>query len=287
MKLIKKIFFVLFLSGLVSCSGSNDIENFDIAIATTSNEVLDASITNNIDDENKNLKNKVKNYTFGVEEDRCPILRVAVQGDPIREKYISLTFDSAYENTRTIQILDILDEYDAKATFFMTGEFVSHNLDQVKEIIDRGHDIGNHSYMHPNFKTINDKEREEQINIVHKMIKDEFDIDMKLFRFPFGDYNARSVEILKELDYYPIQWTYDSIDWRNEGVEAILKKFQNGRNLEPGYIILFHNGAKFTPEALPTILEDIKQKGLKCVKLTDLIYENDFYIDGFGTQIKK
>ena len=224
---------------------------------------------------------------FGKFSDEMPIFSVTIdENDNERKNCMCLTFDSAYINKYTYKILDILDEYNIKSTFFMTYEFMEKNPDQIMEIIKRGHEIGNHSTTHPDFNKIKDSSIVKEVMKAHNYIKDLVGVDMCLFRFPFGSYSPRTVGLLKNMGYYPIQWTLDSIDWKNTGKEYLLNRFAgNDELITEGSIILFHNGAIYTPEALPEIINMIYAKGLKCVRVTDLIYHHDFHILK-GKQIK-
>lgn len=228
---------------------------------------------------------KDKDY-FGKFTDDMPIFDVKVDGDSEKMNYMCLTFDSAYINKYTHDILDVLDEYNIKSTFFMTYEFMEKNPDQIMEIIKRGHEIGNHSTSHPDLNKLKDSRVVKEVMKAHNFIKDLVGVDMCLFRFPFGSYSPRTVGMLKNMGYYPIQWTLDSIDWKNSGKEYLINRFKgNDDLLVGGSIILFHNGATYTPEALPDIIEMIHAKGLKCVRVTDLIYHHDFHVYK-GKQIK-
>ena len=227
------------------------------------------------------------NDNFGKFSDDMPIFSVSVdENDTERRNCMCLTFDSAYINKYTYKILDILDEYNIKSTFFMTYEFMKKNPNQIIEIIKRGHEIGNHSTTHPDFNKIKDSSVVKEVMKAHNYIKDLVGVEMCLFRFPFGSYSPRTVGLLKNMGYYPIQWTLDSIDWKNTGKEYLLNRFAGNDDLiVEGSIILFHNGATYTPEALPEIIDMIYAKGLKCVRVTDLIYHHDFHILK-GKQIK-
>lgn len=223
---------------------------------------------------------------FGPYKEASPIFKVDLskETDPERQNLIALTFDSAYINKYTYKILDILDEYNIKATFFMTYEFIYSNPAQVMAIIKRGHEIGNHSKTHPDFNKISDANVVAQVWKVHNYMRNLVGVDLCLFRFPFGSYSPRTVNLLKNLGYYPIQWTFDSVDWRNDGVDFLKKRFTNTEFLVPGAIILFHNGADYTPQALPYILNLIEIRGLKCVRVSDLIYKHGFHLED-GVQI--
>ncbi len=222
-----------------------------------------------------------ENSFFGESQDRIPIYSVAVNN---KKNYIALTFDSSWNDQQTIPLLNILDKYHAKATFFLTAFYVWSHQDSVKEILRRGHEIGNHSNKHVKFSEHSEKRIIEEIEQCHAAVKEVTGIDMCLFRFPYGNYNNLSMRLLKERGYYPIQWTHDSLDWKNEGSEQIIYKLDSEDSYYAGNIILFHNGADYTVEALDTIFRIIQQKGLKCVKVSDLIYEKDFYVDMKGRQ---
>lgn len=218
-----------------------------------------------------------KNSVFGLKDNRVPIHCVDMT-DKEDPNCMAVTFDSAYINRYTYKILDILDQYDFKATFFMTYEFMESNPDQILDILKRGHEIGNHSTTHPNLNKSKNAKVMQEVMRAHNYIVNLAGVDMCLFRFPYGSYSERTVSFLKKLGYYPIQWTVDSADWLNTGKEDIIRRITSYDGIKPGSIILFHNGAKYTPQALPEIFDMIKEKGLKCVKVSDLIYKDNFYI---------
>ena len=223
---------------------------------------------------------------FGSQADSMPIMRVDVdENDEKRNHAMALTFDSAYINEYTYDILDMLDRYDAKATFFMTADFMKRNIDQVADIIKRGHEIGNHSTNHPNLTKVKDTQVVKEVWECHEILRSKLGVEMSLFRYPYGAYNERTMILLKALGYYPIQWSFDSADWKNEGVESILIRLGK-ESFFPGSILLFHNGAKYTTDALPYIFAIMQEKGLKCVRVSDLIYKHDFRLHKDGYQIE-
>ena len=222
---------------------------------------------------------------FGSQTDSMPIMRVDVdEEDETRNHSMALTFDSAYINDYTYDILDLLDKYDAKATFFMTADFMRKNMDQVADIIKRGHEIGNHSTNHPNFNKIKDTQVIKEVWECHEILRSKLGVEMSLFRYPYGAYSEKTMIFLKTLGYYPIQWSADSADWKNEGIESILIRLGKD-SFFPGAIILFHNGATYTKDTLPYIFEIMKEKGLKCVRVSDLIYKHNFRLHKDGYQI--
>ena len=222
---------------------------------------------------------------FGAKVDNMPIMRVDVdENDEMRNHAMALTFDSAYINEYTYDILDMLDKYDAKATFSMTADFIRKNIDQVAEIIKRGHEIGNHSTNHPDLTKVKDTQVVKEIWECHEILRSKLGVEMSLFRYPYGAYNEKTMILLKTLGYYPIQWSFDSADWKNESVESILIRLGK-ESFFPGSILLFHNGAKYTKDALPYIFAIMQEKGLKCVRVSDLIYKHNFRLHKDGYQI--
>ena len=215
---------------------------------------------------------------FGKESDTNVICAVDVKDDEERNNYISLTFDSAFVNKYTYQILDKLDEYGFKATFFMTHDFMKNNPDQIIEIVKRGHEVGNHSTTHPHMNEKADHEIVAELWKAHSYYKYLTGLNMCLFRFPYGEYQPRTISIAKMLGYYPIQWQIDSRDWTNESTSSIINRLKANNAYKAGNIILFHNGAKYTPECLDEILQNVVDNDLKAVRVTDLIYEHDFYL---------
>lgn len=197
---------------------------------------------------------------------------------------IALTFDAAWGNEDTQAILDILKEENVKVTFFMTGGWVDSYPDDVKAILDAGHDLGNHSENHKNMSQLSDEEQKEEIMTVHEKVKELTGYDMFLFRPPYGDYNNSVVLNAKACNYYPIQWDVDSLDWKNYGVQSIIDTVCNHKHLGNGSIILCHNGAKYTAKALKTMITTLKNKGYEFVPLSSLIYRDNYTMDAEGRQ---
>ena len=221
---------------------------------------------------------------FGIENNTKPIFRVKVDEDDEKNNMICLTFDSAFINDYTFKILDTLDKYNFKCTFFMTHDFMKKNPDHIIEIVKRGHEIGNHSTTHPHFKELTDQEIVKEVWKTHCLYKYLTGLELSLFRFPYGECDERTINIVKNLGYYPIQWGTDSLDWKNDSANAILERLDMGKAYEAGNIILFHNGAKYTPNCLDEILTKVVEHGLKGVRVSDMIYHHNFYLQS-GVQI--
>lgn len=206
-----------------------------------------------------------------------PVYNVATD-----EKVISISFDAAWGDANTMKLLDILDEYDAKATFFLVGIWVEKYPDLVQELARRGHDVESHSTTHPHMSQLSDAKMREELSTVAARIEKLTGRKPSLFRPPYGDYNDAVVTIAKEEGYETIQWSVDSLDWKNLGVEPMIKRATSG--ISPGDIVLFHNDSKYILEALPTILESYKEKGYKLVPISEILLKGETYIDNQGTQ---
>ena len=201
------------------------------------------------------------------------------------EKCISISFDAARGADDTIEILNTLDKYNVKATFFMTGGWVDSYPDMVKEICSRGHDLGNHSHNHKQMSKLSASEQKDEIMYVTDKVKELTGYDVFLFRPPYGDYNSTLINTVYGCNHYPIQWNVDSLDWRDYGVENIIKTVTNHKALGNGSIILMHNGAKYTAKALGTVIETLQSQGYTFIPISEMIIRDNFHMDGTGRQI--
>lgn len=199
------------------------------------------------------------------------------------KKVCSISFDAAWGNEQTDRLLDILDENNVKTTFFLVGDWVKKYPDSVKKITEKGHDIGNHSSTHPYMTQISDSEMMKELRDCNCEIKKITGKTPTLFRPPYGDYNNAVVENVNSLGMHCVQWSIDSLDWKDPSVEQIVQNCVS--KLESGSIILLHNGATNTPEALPKIIEAIKLKGYRIVPISKLLLKGDYTTDAQGKQI--
>lgn len=199
-----------------------------------------------------------------------------------KDKKIAISFDVSWGKDNTEKILDILDKYNIKGTFFLVGGWVDENPDKVKEIYKRGHEIGNHSNKHPDMTKVSRDRIIQEIDINDAKIRKLTGEGTKLFRFPEGSYNDISVRSAKETGHYCVQWNVDSIDWKEEGAEIEYNRIV--KNTKPGSILLFHNNARYTPENLPKVIEKFQREGYQFVKVGDLIYKDNYRLDYSGKQ---
>ena len=201
------------------------------------------------------------------------------------EKKVALSFDAAWGNEDTARILEILKKNDVHVTFFMTGGWVESYPDDVKAIYEAGHDLGNHSENHKNMSQLSVEECKSELQQVHDKVKEITGYDMFLFRPPYGDYDNEVITTAREMGYYPIQWDVDSLDWKNYGVQPIIDTVCNHKELGGGAIILCHNGAKYTAQALDELLNNLEGKGYTIVPVSELIMTENYHMDANGRQI--
>lgn len=214
-------------------------------------------------------------------EDSLPIYSVETD-----RKIVALTFDAAWGDEDLDDILGILKEHGVKATFFVTGDWASRYPDAIKKINNYGHDLGNHGANHKQMSSLGREDILQEIEGCHSIVKTLTGIDMELFRAPYGDYNESVILAAKAKNYYTIQWDVDSLDWKDYGRESIIKKVCENKNLQNGSIILLHNGAKYTAEALDELLVRMETMGYDFVPVSELIYKQGYTIDHTGRQLQ-
>lgn len=162
-------------------------------------------------------------------------------------------------------MLDIFDLYNVKTTFFVGGSWAAKNIDMLKEIYERGHEIGNHGYNHKDQDTLSQKQNIDEISMNHKLISANLGIEMNLFAPPSGAFDDELVDIALSLNYRTIMWTHDTIDWRDKDTALITKRATT--NLSNGDLILMHP-TKNTMEALSEILSYAKNNGFNATTVT-------------------
>lgn len=201
------------------------------------------------------------------------------------EKKVALSFDAAWGNEDTEELLSILEAHDLHVTFFMTGEWVENYPEDVKAILAAGHDLGNHSENHKNMSQLSDEQCQEELMKVHTKVQELTGYEMFLFRPPYGDYDNHVINNIQECNYYPIQWSIDSLDWKDYGVDDIVKRVVESDKLKSGSIILMHNGAKYTADALDAVITGLQDKGYELVPISQLIYKDKYHMKADGTQV--
>jgi polysaccharide deacetylase family sporulation protein PdaB len=201
------------------------------------------------------------------------------------EKKIAISFDASWGAEHTPSILKLLRDNQIKTTFFLTGFWIEKYPELVKEIVAEGHELGNHTFTHPHLNSLDKTGIKNELERVHAALKDLTGQDPVLFRPPFGEYSNKVIETADELGYYTIQWSVDSLDWKDLSEQAIITRVTTG--LHPGAIVLFHNNGSYTAAALPEIFSYAKQEGYEIVPISQLLYKDNFYIDNSNGAQKK
>ena len=200
-----------------------------------------------------------------------------------QEKVCAISFDAAWGNEQTENLLNTLEEYNVKTTFFLVKQWVDKFPDSVKDIAAHGHDIGNHSSTHPKMSELSSSEQLQEILDCDKAVEALTGKHTTLFRPPYGDYDNKLVENLRAQNMYCVQWNIDSLDWKDPSADEIVSRVKS--RLCPGSIILLHNGATNTPEALPKLIEAIRAEGYKIVPISKLIPAGAYHTDHEGKMI--
>ncbi len=198
------------------------------------------------------------------------------------DRVITVSFDASWGGDKTLKILDLLDQYNAKATFFLVGIWVDKYPELVKEIAARGHEIGNHSDSHAHFTQISESKIRQELDSCSDKIETLTGVRPTLFRPPYGDYNSKVITVVRDEGYEAVQWSVDSLDWKNRGVEDLVKRATN--NIQPGDIILFHNDSDFIVDALPAILSYYQEQGFTMIPAKDILLTGTTTIDVQGKQ---
>lgn len=227
----------------------------------------------------------VVNYpaTVGASSTQRQLPIYCVQRD---QKMLSISFDAAWGNEDTQQLIDILEQYQVKATFFVVGEWVDKYPESVKALSDAGHEVMNHSNTHAHMSQLSRDEIIADVNACNDKIEAVTGVRPTLIRPPYGEYDDNVITAIRSMDMEPIQWDVDSLDWKDLSAADITQRVTS--KVQAGSIVLFHNAAKHTPEALPTILETLLQEGYTFVPISQLILpgecNTDYTIDHTGRQ---
>ena len=199
------------------------------------------------------------------------------------DKAVSLTFDAAWGNEDTQTLIDILNRYGVKATFFLVGQWVDKYPESVKALADAGMEIGNHSDTHPHMSELSEKQIIDEVSLCSGKIQEITGGEVKLFRCPYGEYDDEVITTLRGMGLYPIQWDVDSLDWKDLEADEITKRITS--NVSPGSVVLFHNAGKHTPEALPGIIEYLLSEGYSIVPVSELLLSGQYDVDNTGRMI--
>jgi peptidoglycan-N-acetylglucosamine deacetylase len=191
----------------------------------------------------------------------------------VDQPFIAMTFDDGPSSANTPRLLEILKQRNIKATFFLIGENAASNPDLVRQILADGHEIGNHSWTHPQLSKLSDDRVTAEISKTQDAIKEASGFTPTLLRPPYGAITARQREwIESQFGLSIILWSVDPFDWKRPGASVITQRILS--QVRPGAIILSHDIHKQTVDAMPATLDSLIAKGYKFVTVTQLISMN-------------
>ena len=198
------------------------------------------------------------------------------------DKVVALSFDAAWGNEDTQTLIDILDERGVHATFFVVGDWVDRYPDSVRAIAEAGNEVMSHSLHHAHFSKLSSEEIKNDLLGNNEKIRAVTGVSPVLFRCPYGEYDDHVIQAVRDVGMTAIQWDVDSLDWKGISAQEIRDRVL--KNVRPGSIVLFHNAAEHTPEALPDILDSLLKDGYTIVPVSELLLEGETTIDHTGRQ---
>ena len=169
-----------------------------------------------------------------------------------------------------------------KATFFCVGDWAEKYPESVKALHDAGHEVMSHSNHHDHYNALTAQQIVEDVTASNERIAAATGVTPTLIRCPYGEYDDHVISAIRSMGMEPIQWDVDSLDWKDYDAGTICKRVRD--KLAPGSIVLFHNAALHTPEALPSVLEHMIREGYTVVPIGQLIYWENYTIDHTGRQ---
>ena len=198
------------------------------------------------------------------------------------DKVVALSFDAAWGNEDTQTLIDILDRYGVNTTFFLVGDWAEKYPDSVKALHDAGNEIMNHSDSHAHFSKLSADEIVADITRCNEKIAAVTGVTPTLFRCPYGEYDDHVINAVNSMGMTAVQWNIDSLDWKGLSAGEIQNRVL--KDIKPGSIVLFHNAAENTPQALPGIIENLLAQGYSIVPVSKILLEGSYTIDHTGKQ---
>ena len=197
-------------------------------------------------------------------------------------KFCSISFDAAWGNEDTQTLIDILARYGVKTTFFVVGDWAEKYPESVKALHDAGHEVMSHSNHHDHYNSLSTQQIIDDVTASNERISAVTGVTPTLIRCPYGEYDDHVIAAIRSMGMEPIQWDVDSLDWKDYDADTICRRVTS--KVQPGSIVLFHNAALHTPEALPAILDCLINDGYTVVPISQLILDPPYTIDHTGRQ---
>ena len=201
------------------------------------------------------------------------------------DKVVALSFDAAWGNEDTQTLIDILNRYEINTTFFVVGDWVDRYPESVQALWENGNEIMNHSSDHAHFSSLSTEQIIADLQKCNSKIEAITGLSPTLFRCPYGEYDDHVINAVNSIGMTAVQWDVDSLDWKGLSAQEIEKRVLE--RVQPGSIVLFHNAAENTPQALPGIIESLLADGYSIVPVSEILLEGDFFVDNTGRQCPK
>lgn len=193
-----------------------------------------------------------------------------VRGVPGAGKRLALTFDDGPSPQYTPAYLEVLREHGVRATFFMVGRQVKSSPELAAMIAADGHDIGNHTFDHPNLRRVSNDTIQQQIQSTNELLEQATGQQVRYFRPPGGNTNQNVTAVAAGKGLDVIMWNIDPRDWeRSKTPDQIVTHILN--NLQPGGIVVMHEGKPQTLAALPVLINKLREQGWELVTVTELL----------------
>lgn len=228
---------------------------------------------------NFNNDNQTAVETSATNEKLLPIYNVQTE-----ENKVAFTMNCAWNADDIDSILETLENNNTKITFFMVGDWIEKFPEAVRKIQEAGHEIASHSDTHPHVNNLSYEENIEEIEKSNDKIEKITGRRTKIYRAPYGEYNDTVIKAVQDKGYYCIQWNLDTLDYTGLTGNEMWDRLKD--KIKAGDIILSHNGTKHTADSLDMLIKNIKQKEFEVVRVSDLIYQEEYTINSSGTQIK-
>ena len=194
---------------------------------------------------------------------------IIIRGNTTK-KQVAFTYDTGEHDSETEAILNILEKQNVKCTFFTTGVWAKKFEKLINRAVEQGHEVGNHSFDHPDLRNLSYEEIINNISEGEKAIKEVTGIKTKLFRLPYGHYDDKVLKAVNAAGYEEnIFWSIDTLDWTSPPVQSIVNKIiVNPKN---GDIILMHVGAKNTAASTYKAILNLKARGFEFVTVSEIL----------------
>ena len=205
------------------------------------------------------------------------------------KKQIAYTFELSGTNQKQEQVeqlLQILRQQEIPATFFATASWIENNRSLAIQICQQGHEIQGLSEQEVCVEQMTARACRKELQTLRETIGTVTEEPCVFFRIPGGEYNNEVLRTVYACGSYPVAWSIDSLDWKDYGADSIVDTILNHKALGDGAIILMHNGAKYTKDALERVITGLQDKGYEIVPISQLIYTEKYHMDNTGRQFK-